>query len=101
MCDKAGKSNHIFQIDKIWGINFKILEKICLDFQYIKVPCVMTAFLPQEGDRFTRTECYHYFHINCFACYVHHLEKVDDNVDGIPWQPQMLHAQSNVRCNSE
>ena len=58
--------------------------------------CLCSYLLPQEEDRFTRTDCYHYFHVDCFARYIHHMEQVDDSVDGIPGQPVTSGAESNV-----
>lgn len=60
--------------------------------------CSICLCVFEEEDKFTKTQCYHYFHVNCFARYVYHVENDDnhDNVDGIPGQPHTSNAEPNV-----
>lgn len=35
----------------------------------------MVFLVPQEGESFTKTSCYHYFHSHCLGRYVSHSER--------------------------
>ncbi|PNF19855.1 hypothetical protein B7P43_G12532 [Cryptotermes secundus] len=50
--------------------------------------CAICLYGFREGDHFTKTQCYHYFHSHCLACHVTSSEKsYQEELDKLPaWQ---------------
>ncbi|NWU95035.1 RNF25 ligase, partial [Upupa epops] len=57
---------------------YELIEKgkeILTDNNIPHGQCVICLYGFQEREAFTKTQCYHYFHSHCLACYVQHMEE--------------------------
>ncbi|XP_065916835.1 E3 ubiquitin-protein ligase RNF25-like isoform X2 [Dysidea avara] len=62
--------------------------------------CSICMCVFEEQDDFTKTDCYHYFHVYCFSHYVQHQEQLwleEVNDDSIPGQP-VAASPKCVKC---
>ncbi|XP_069705618.1 E3 ubiquitin-protein ligase RNF25 [Periplaneta americana] len=63
--------------------------------------CAICLYGFREGDHFTKTQCYHYFHSHCLACHVTSSEKsYQEELDKLPaWQRnQQPQSPCQVLC---
>ncbi|XP_071444891.1 E3 ubiquitin-protein ligase RNF25 [Hetaerina americana] len=67
--------------------------------------CAVCLFGFQQGDAFSKTECFHYFHSHCLACYVRTTQcTLREEREKLPlWQQQQLQqkGQSVRKTRSE
>lgn len=51
---------------------FQLAKESLTEGNIPRQPCVICQQHFEEGESFTRTECYHYFHCHCLGRYVQH-----------------------------
>ncbi|XP_067671508.1 protein starmaker-like [Haliotis asinina] len=91
---------HVLAKERSGGpVLFELIEmakEILTEGNIPRCPCVVCLEHFHEGDLFTRTDCYHYFHMACLARYVEHALAQEPEVKVMHLNNE--HQQPKVVC---
>ncbi|XP_046555075.1 uncharacterized protein DDB_G0287625-like isoform X2 [Haliotis rubra] len=91
---------HVLAEERTGGpVLYELIEmakEILTEGNIPRCPCVVCLEHFHEGDMFTRTDCYHYFHMACLARYVEHALTQEPDVKVMHLNNE--HQQPKVVC---